>query len=188
MALWPYGLMALWKCRVGWRFSRSPGSLVLESSMEMGSSESWLHVWVVFVDEGHEGRQSMSVQARAVFIQRTLWWLELDLWKLEWRWCLATLAVQVSLKLPLCIGRTKRCLRRGLTISSTRKTPHAQCTLQLPEVHVYRNCMVCTVHMGDNNMRKPRPRTKSMSTLILILQSFVFIPEGCSCAQNVAQW
>ena len=40
--------------------------------------------------------------------------------------------------------------------------------------YVYRNCMVC-IHMGDNNMRKPRPR-------------FVFIPEGCSCAQNVAQW
>ena len=55
--------------------------------------------------------------------------------------------------------------------------------------YVYRNCMVCTVHMGNNNiMRKPRPRSKSMSTLILTLQSFVFIPEGCSCAQNVAQW
>jgi hypothetical protein len=25
--------------------------------------------------------------------------------------------------------------------------------------------MVCTVHMGDNDMRKPRPRTKLVSTL-----------------------
>jgi hypothetical protein len=29
----------------------------------------------------------------------------------------------------------------------------------------YRNFMVCTVHMGDNDMRKPRPRTKLVSTL-----------------------
>ena len=32
--------------------------------------------------------------------------------------------------------------------------PNVSCTLQLPEVHIiYRNCMVCTVRMGDNDMR-----------------------------------
>ena len=79
LALWPYGLMALVKmpCRmkIQW-FSRQ-----LESSVEMGSS--WFYVWVVFVDEGHEGRQSLSsyiVQARAVFIQRTLWWQISENW------------------------------------------------------------------------------------------------------------
>ena len=31
---------------------------------------------------------------------------------------------------------------------------NVSCTLQLPEVHIiYRNCMVCTVRMGDSDMR-----------------------------------
>ena len=47
-----------------------------------------------------------------------------------------------------------------------------QCTLQLPEVHVYRNFMVCTVHMGDNDMRKPRLHTKLVSTFMQLYQLF----------------
>ena len=34
--------------------------------------------------------------------------------------------------------------------------------------YVYQNCMVCTVHMGDNDMRKPRPHTESMATLCIL--------------------
>ena len=31
--------------------------------------------------------------------------------------------------------------------------------------YVYRNCMICTVRMGDNDMRKPCVHTKFVSTL-----------------------
>ena len=34
--------------------------------------------------------------------------------------------------------------------------------------YIYRNCMVCTVGMGGNDMRRPCPRTESMSNLCIL--------------------
>ena len=34
--------------------------------------------------------------------------------------------------------------------------------------YIYRNCTVCTVGMGGNDMRRPRPRTESMSSLCIL--------------------
>ena len=41
---------------------------------------------------------------------------------------------------------------------------------------------------GDNNMRKTHIHTKISVNCMLPLQTFLFIQEGCTCAQNVAQW
>ena len=34
--------------------------------------------------------------------------------------------------------------------------------------YIYRNCIVCTVGMGGNDMRRQRPRTESMSSLCIL--------------------
>ena len=35
-----------------------------------------------------------------------------------------------------------------------------------------RNCMICTLRMGDNDMRKPRMHTKFVSTLYYLYKLF----------------